>query len=159
MKHGLSNHPLHQVWLQMKARCLNDKHKSYTHYGGRGISIYEKWLDDFKAYFDYVANLPGFGDSNLSLDRIDNDGNYEPGNLRWATKSQQRINSGSRRSKSGYIGVEFNRRRQVAKWKASITVDGKRISLGHHMTAKDAVIRRNNYILTMGLDDYPIQDL
>jgi len=76
----------------MKARCLNPDHMNYEYYGARGITIQQSWVKDFKAFYDYYLTLEGSEDRSLSLDRIDNDGNYEEGNIRLATLSQQQQN-------------------------------------------------------------------
>lgn len=70
----------------MKFRCDNPKYKGYHRYGGRGIKVHEEWSHDFRAFYKYIGEPPT---TMHSLDRIDNDGNYEPGNVRWATKHQQ----------------------------------------------------------------------
>jgi hypothetical protein len=70
----------------MKSRCNNPKNISYPHYGGRGIQIYPAWRHSFETFLADVGRRP---DSKHSLDRIDNDGHYEPGNVRWATRQQQ----------------------------------------------------------------------
>lgn len=84
-KHGKKIHPLYSIWLQMRARCRNPRHKSYQNYGGRGITICERW-DDFELFLADVGERPP---GRYSIDRIDNDGNYEPGNVRWATATEQ----------------------------------------------------------------------
>lgn len=76
----------------MKSRCYNAHNKSYRNYGGRGIEICEEWKKDFEAFRDYVKVLPHYGEEERTLDRINNDGNYEPGNVRWATKVEQSNN-------------------------------------------------------------------
>lgn len=78
----------YQAWKNMRARCLNPRHPSYRYYGGRGITIDPRW-DDYAAFLADVGRRP---DASLSLDRIDNDGPYAPGNVRWATRSQQMSN-------------------------------------------------------------------
>ncbi len=88
--HGLRNHKLYKCWSGMKERCYNPKSISFKNYGGRGITICDKWLNDFKSFYDW-AMANGF-DKDLSIDRVNNDGNYEPGNCRWATDKQQRAN-------------------------------------------------------------------
>jgi hypothetical protein len=77
------------TWFNMKTRCLNKKTKKYKDYGGRGIRICERWLNSFKNFFADMGCKPG---PEYSIDRINNDGNYEPGNCRWATSKEQRNN-------------------------------------------------------------------
>jgi hypothetical protein len=77
-------------WRNMKQRCLNPKNKDYHHYGERGIKICDRWLYSFKNFFADMGNKPGRG---YSLDRKDNDGNYEPKNCRWATRKVQMNNT------------------------------------------------------------------
>ena len=93
--HGLRNHRLYSIWASMKARCCNVRNKNYRYYGGRGIKICDGWKDNFQLFYDYVTILPGYGKKGYSLDRTNNDGNYEPGNVRWATKIQQARNKRS----------------------------------------------------------------
>lgn len=76
-------------WLNMKSRCLNPKYPRYANYGGRGIQICRRWMDSFKDFLRDVGLRPS---ATHSLDRIDVNGNYEPGNVRWATKSEQQRN-------------------------------------------------------------------
>ena len=84
---------LKKVWRGMKERCERPNHSSYKNYGARGISVCDSWKDDFDCFYQWaIAN----GYSNgLSLDRIDNDGNYCPENCRWATCKQQGNNTRS----------------------------------------------------------------
>lgn len=81
--------PEYAVWSSMVQRCTNDKHAGFQHYGARGISVCDEWLRSFIAFMDYVGARPS---TRHSIDRIDNDGNYEPGNVRWATVTQQMRN-------------------------------------------------------------------
>jgi len=88
--HGLRHHRIYSIYVNMKTRCYNPKVKKYERYGGRGIKICEEWLDSFKAFYDWSMNN-GYS-SDLTIDRIDNDGNYEPGNCRWITSYKQASN-------------------------------------------------------------------
>lgn len=80
--------------ISMLARCYNPKNKHYRDYGGRGITVCAAWRESFEAFLADVGHKPHSG---LSLDRINNDGNYEPGNVRWATATQQARNQRQRR--------------------------------------------------------------
>lgn len=98
---GKSSHPLYFVYHDMKSRCGNPKHVGYADYGGRGISVHPEWRDDFWAFVRDVGERPegktSAGWAYWQLDRIDNDGNYEPGNVRWASPSQQANNKRKRK--------------------------------------------------------------
>jgi len=85
--HALSKIPEYRIWAGMIERCCRTTNPSYRHYGGRGICIYEGWRNDFKAFFECLGPRPS---PRHSLDRYpNNNGNYEPGNVRWATPEQQ----------------------------------------------------------------------
>ena len=79
----------YKCWHNMIARCTDEEHKLYRYYGARGIRVCDRWLNSFPAFLTDMGPKPS---PDLSLDRINNDGNYEPSNCRWATKSQQVMN-------------------------------------------------------------------
>lgn len=84
------------AWCAMRSRCFNPKIKSWKHYGGRGITVCDRW-DDFKNFLEDMGEVPS---PELSLDRYpDNNGDYEPGNCRWATAKQQANNKRNNRKK------------------------------------------------------------
>jgi len=90
-KHGQSQKgkgSTYLSWYAMKQRCFNPKHDAYIHYGGRGISVCERWML-FENFLADMGEKPSVG---MTIDRINVDGNYEPGNCRWATWSQQAYN-------------------------------------------------------------------
>lgn len=94
--HGLSDHYLYSTWVSMKERCFNPRNKAYKNYGGRGITVCDGWKHDFPAFLAHMGDRPS---PTYSIDRIDNDGNYEPGNVRWATPSEQANNKRNSRRK------------------------------------------------------------
>jgi hypothetical protein len=86
----------YRTWAGMIYRCTNPKNKSWSYYGGRGISVCDKWADSFDEFYKDMGNKP----KGLSIDRINNDGNYEPGNCRWATRKEQVDNQRKRQGVS-----------------------------------------------------------
>lgn len=88
--HGMSRTPEYRAWLNLIQRCENPREKDFHHYGGRGISVWPEWRASFAVFFTAVGRRPS---PRHSLDRIDNDRGYEPGNVRWATQSEQMRNT------------------------------------------------------------------
>ena len=95
LKHGLAHTPIYNLWAGIKNRCTNPNVHNYHRYGGRGVTMFEDWINNFQAFYDYVSKLPHYGEDGYSLDRINNDGNYEPDNIRWATRKEQARNKRS----------------------------------------------------------------
>lgn len=89
-KHGLRSHRINVIWRGIRQRCLNTNNSRYKDYGGRGISMCNEWLEDFMSFYNWAISN-GYSDQ-LSIDRIDVNGNYEPSNCRWATASEQNKN-------------------------------------------------------------------
>lgn len=146
--HGLSRHRLYHTWNGMFKRCNNINDKSYSHYGGRGIKVCDRWND----INNFIEDMyPTFKDG-LSIDRINNDGNYEPTNCRWATNETQTRNIRPMRkdNTTGYRGVFWkeNRKRFVAK----IKVSGKATQIGSFKNKLDAAKAYDNYVIDNNLE-------
>ena len=90
-KHGMHAHPLYDTWATMVRRCRNPSDPKWHRYGGRGIDVYESWLDVVVFIAD-IERILGDRPAGCTLDRTDNDGNYEPGNVHWATAAEQSAN-------------------------------------------------------------------
>lgn len=108
-KHGLGNHKLYSVWHGMNDRCNRVNNISYKSYGARGITVCENWRNNFKDFYDW-AITNGYA-RNLQIDRIDNDGNYEPKNCRFVNRKQQS------RNRRDNVYCEINGEKKcIAEW-------------------------------------------
>lgn len=100
-KHNMSRTRFYRIWMYMRGRCNNCNYVQYKYYGGRGITVCDKWssFENFKddMYESYLSHVKEFGEKNTSLDRINPNGNYEPNNCRWATNSEQQANTRRKR--------------------------------------------------------------
>ena len=96
------------VWSAAKGRCHNPKNKAYSNYGGRGIEMCQRWRDDFGAFLADVGPRPS---PELTLERVDNDGNYEPSNCVWGTRREQGNNK-----RNNLMIDAFGRRQTLAQW-------------------------------------------
>lgn len=91
LTHGHSGTPTHGCWMAMRQRCINPNANGYAHYGARGIAVCDRWLESFENFLADMGERPSL---RHSIDRYpNNDGNYEPGNCRWATKTEQMRNT------------------------------------------------------------------
>lgn len=120
-KHGMKGTPEYQSWRAMLSRCLNKNATGYSRYGGSGITVCERWQESFEHFYEDMGPRPTI---SHTLDRYpDNTGNYEPGNCRWATKSQQAKN---------------------CRWSTELTHDGKTLTIrewAEHLSISISTIR------------------
>lgn len=142
-------HPLRNIHSNMKDRCSNPNNVFYDRYGGRGISVHESLLD-FKSFVAYIEANLGPRPKGFSLDRIDNQRNYEPGNLRWASQSTQSQNRGKRllgRTTSKYMGVTYDKKGRGRPFKAQLMVNGVNRHLGYFKYEEAAAVARDRAAL------------
>lgn len=115
--HGKSKTKVNRAYLKMKERCFNEKDKNFNLYGGRGITICDRWLESFENFLEDMGEPPSL---KHSLDRIDVNGNYEPHNCRWATNTQQARNKRKAKNNiSGIVGIHIGgstKRDYRAQW-------------------------------------------
>ena len=115
--HGMKGTPEYKVWQGMKRRCYNKHEKSFFRYGGRGITVCDEWVNSFTTFFKDMGSRP---DSNLSIDRIDNTGNYSANNCKWSTRKEQANNRRSNKTYT-YKGVISNQ----VEWSEAIGIDNR----------------------------------
>lgn len=92
-KHGMKGTRVYRIWQAMKSRCGNSNVPCYSYYGGRGIKVCDEWLNSFESFYEW-SMVNGYA-ADLTIDRIDVNGNYEPSNCRWVTMAEQNKNKRS----------------------------------------------------------------
>lgn len=128
-QHGMTGHPVHRAWVDMKARCQNPNSASYKNYGARGITVCERWLHSFPNFLEDMGERP----KGLTLERINNDSGYYPDNCRWATWSDQNSN------KRAHGAVPFRGVwKRGNKYRAGIKKAGISTYLGTYDTPEEA---------------------
>jgi len=119
-RHGMSKTKFYGVWKSMRKRCFYEKGIAYQNYGGRGITICKSWFDSFENF--YADMFPSYK-PGLSLDRINNDGNYEPSNCRWVDAKQQVNNRRITYNAKGYQYIK-------GKYRVRIKIGNRTIHVG-----------------------------
>ncbi len=141
--HDSSRSNLYTRWAGVKSRCTNPLEPAYVNYGGRGITMCAEWLDSFENFKEWsMAN--GF-EEHLTIDRINNDGNYEPDNCQWVSRAVQASNT--RRTKD----IKCITQKPSGNYQAGITVDNKFNYLGTFPTQEGAMMAYDKYIDENGL--------
>ena len=137
-RHGLINTSEYNIWQKMKSRCYNKKNNRYYRYGGRGITVCERWRNSFTTFFADMGKKPF---SKAQIDRIDNNGNYEPGNCRWATNVENIRNSSATK-------LSFDKADRIRKEYKKGGVTQKELGLRHDVRSETIgdIIRNNTWI-------------
>jgi len=151
--HGMSGTPLYIVWISMKQRCYYTNAIRYQNYGGRGIKVCNKWKHNFVNFYNWA--LSNGWEEGLQLDRIDNDGNYNPSNCKFSTPKENSNNRSMQyNNTSGFVGVtrypfERHRKRKTMKkpWTAYVYINRKRKHIGYYSTPLEAAVARDEYIM------------
>ena len=159
--HGVSQHRLYKTWIGMYDRCYNKNNKYFKNYGGRGITVCEKWYQ----IENFIEDMYPSFEEGLTLDRIDVNGNYEPDNCRWVTREIQQRNTRKlmKTNTSGFRGVSWGKDKQ--KYTINIWVEGKNIYLGYYHNPEqgaliyDTYVRENNLEHTKNFSDEEYYEL
>lgn len=139
--HGLSETPEYSSWLSMVRRCTSPDYHKYNNYGGRGIKVCERWLEDSgKGFLNFYTDM-GTRPQGFTLDRIDFNGDYTPENCRWADSSLQAFNQRkSIKNTSGRTGVSWDKAQE--QWAVKIGFQSKSLHIGYFDIFDDAVRAR-----------------
>ena len=139
-KHGKFGTNIYSVWAGMKSRCYYEKNENYPNYGGRGIKVCDRWKNSFENFYKDMGDKPS---AKHQLDRIDNDGDYDPSNCRWVTPSENCLNRRNKENKTGFKNIKVT---PYGAYRARIVREGcERISLTR-LDINDALKIRDQYI-------------
>lgn len=115
--HGLGKSREYKSWAHIVRRCTNPNNPAFADYGGRGITVCDEWRHNFQTFYDHVSVLPHSGEKGYSIDRIFNNGNYEPGNVKWSTAKEQ-----SRNTRANVMLTHNDKIQCVADWAKELDI-------------------------------------
>lgn len=137
LSHGMSGTSEYNAWNSMKRRCYNESESSYESYGSRGIQVCERWLESFENFFEDMRLKPS---PDMSVERLDVDGDYSPGNCVWADKTTQAFNRRKfKNTSSQYIGVHFDKIKSKP-WRVTLKKNGAIVFSGAFDTELEAAL-------------------
>lgn len=148
--HGLTKHPIYDLFNKIINRCYNKEFIRFGDWGGRGIYVCDEWRDDFQAFYDWCIN--NGWKAKLQIDRINNDGPYSPGNCRFVNNQENTFNQRliKTNNTSGYRGVSYQN--QTGYYGAYVRFNGKSVFYeGKFNSPKDAALSRDKFIIREGL--------
>lgn len=144
-RHGLSQSAEYRILRLMIGRCHEPSNGSYHKYGAKGITVCPAWRDSFIAFYQHIGPRPT---SRHTIDRIDGTKGYEPGNVRWATYSEQNLNKElSRRNTSGYRGVTWLPKKQ--RYIAQVSAYKQPLYIGCYADIQEAAYMYDQYALVL----------
>lgn len=135
--HGRSRTPMYSAWVQMIGRCHNPNNESYERYGGRGIRVCERWRNSFE---DFLADVGERPSPVMTIDRIDNNRGYEPGNVRWATPAEQNLNRQHRKRDARRRGI-------IDLLRSGFTQAAAAKALGLHESTIRSAVRVTGFVM------------
>lgn len=149
--HGMRHTREYNIWGAMKTRCYNSNTRAYENYGGRGIKICDRWLESFSNFYEDMGSSP----EGYSIDRINNDGNYEPLNCRWTDATTQSINQRLRKdNKSGHRGVySYVTKDNSIRWRCYSQRHKTLTHIGTFPTVLEAVKARNSFLKSKNISE------
>lgn len=168
-RHGMRYHPAYKSWLHMKQRCTNPKNQDYHKYGGRGISVHPDLFKSFPSWLDEIGERPE--GERWSIGRIDNNGDYTYGNMRWEDDAQQSRNHGLQvTNKTGIVGVVYRERKKangtyctwIAQWAPELnkkqTKEFSCNKYGYDVARQMAIDYRNKMIEKLNAEGFEYAD-